>query len=74
MKEKNQSDLKETEPKMKFDEEDLLDLINGGLNDPAKDQKELNKNDLLGIENNREPDIMSVSTAVYRIRYTALTN
>lgn len=59
---------------MKFDEEDLLDLINGGLNDPAKDQKELNKNDLLGIENNREPDIMSVSTAVYRIRYTALTN
>ena len=59
---------------MKFDEEDLLDLINGGLNDRAKDQKELNKNDLLEIEKNREPDIMSVSTAVYRIRYTALTN
>ena len=66
--------MKETELKMKFDEEDLLDLINGGLNDPAKDQKELNKNDLLEIEKNREPDIMSVSTAVYRIRYTALSN
>ena len=59
---------------MKFDEEDLLDLINGGLNDRAKDQKELNKNDLLEIENNREPDIMSVSNAVYGIRFTALSN
>jgi len=46
---------------MKFDEEDLLDLINCPLNGPAKDQKErvLSKNDLLPNEIYREQDIIS---------------
>ena len=61
---RNQSDLKETEQKMKFDEEDLLDLINGPLNGPAKEQKdnEISKNYLLSNEINREQDIISVSS------------
>ena len=49
---------------MKFDEEDLLDLINGPLNSPSqKDQNDSqsNKNDDL-LQNDREPDIISVST------------
>ena len=48
---------------MKFDEEDLLDLINGPVNSPSQeDQKDIesNKNDDL-LQNDREPDIISVS-------------
>ena len=48
---------------MKFDEEDLLDLINGPLNGPAKKQKdnEISKN-YLPNEINREQDIITVSS------------
>ena len=52
---------------MKFDEEDLLDLINGPLNGPANgpkmDQKdtESSKNETLN-EIDRENDIISVSS------------
>ena len=47
--------------KMKFDEEDLLDLINGPLKSPAKSQKD-SENDLLQNEIHREQDIISVSS------------
>ena len=46
---------------MKFDEEDLLDLINGPLKSPAKSQKD-SENDLLQNEIHREQDIISVSS------------
>ena len=53
---------------MKFDEEDLLDLINGPLNGPAKKQKdnEISKN-YLPNEINREQDIISVSSKLFSI-------
>lgn len=52
---------------MKFDEEDLLDLINGPLNGPTKKQKdnEISKNFLLSNEINREQDIISVSSKLF---------
>ena len=56
---------------MKFDEEDLLDLINGPLNSPSqKDQKDIesNKNDDL-LQNDREPDIISVSNRQFFLNH-----
>lgn len=46
---------------MKFDEDDLLDLINGPLKSPAKSQKD-SENDLIQNEIHREQDIISVSS------------
>ena len=49
---------------MKFDEDDLLDLINGPLKSPAKSQKD-SENDLIQNEIHREQDIISVSSQLF---------
>ena len=46
---------------MKFDEDDLLDLINCPLKSPAKNQID-SENNLLQNEIHREQDIISVSS------------